>query len=67
VDEKKMENINVDGETRIALGEGKQQDTEGKPKEETMLAEKIVKDHQFTMMIGTMEIAMGTVEKVSKK
>jgi len=32
-----------------------------------MLAENIVKDYQFTMMIGTVEIAMESVETVSKK
>ena len=32
-----------------------------------MSAKNIVKDHQFTMMIGTVEIAMETVETVSKK
>jgi hypothetical protein len=65
--EQMQENINADGETRIALGEDKQQEIKGKLEEETMLAENIVKDHQFTMMIGTVEIAMETVETVSKK
>jgi len=32
-----------------------------------MLAENIVKDHQFTMMIGTMEIAMETIETDSRE
>ena len=62
-----QENINVNGETRIALGEGKQQEIKGKLEEETMLAESIVKDHQFTMMIKTVEIAMEVVETVRKR
>ena len=33
--------------------EDKQQGTEGKLEEDIMLAEKIVKDHQFTMITGT--------------
>jgi len=32
-----------------------------------MLAENIVKDHQLTLMIGTMEIAMETIERDNKK
>ncbi len=32
-----------------------------------MLDENIVKDNQFTMMIGTEEIAMETVETISNK
>lgn len=32
-----------------------------------MLIENIVKDHQFTMMMGTIEITMGTVEIVSEE
>ena len=31
-----------------------------------MLAANIVKDHQFTMMIGAVEIAMEAVETVRK-
>jgi len=53
-----QENDNADDETRIALGEYKQQEIEGKLGKETMLAENIVKDHQFTMVICTVEIAM---------
>jgi len=62
-----LENVNTDGETRIALGGGKKQEIKGKLGEETMLAENIVKDHQFTMMIGTVEIAMEVVETIRKK
>ena len=58
-----QENVNVDGETRISLGEDKQQETKGKLEEETMLAENIVKDHQFIMMIGIVEISMEVVEE----
>lgn len=65
-EEQMQENINADGETRVALGEGKQQEIKGKLEEDTMLAKNIVKDHQFTMMIGTMEIAMETIETMSK-
>ena len=61
------ESINADDETRIALGEGKQQGTEGKLNEETMLADNIEKDHQFTMMIGTIEIAIEYVETDSRE
>ena len=32
-----------------------------------MLTENIVKDHESTMMIGTMEIAMGAIETVSEE
>lgn len=46
-----QKNDNADDETRIALGEYKQQEIEGKIGKETMLSENIVKDHQFTMMI----------------
>ena len=45
----------------------KKQGTEGKLEEETMLTKNIVKDHQFIMMIGTMEIAMEAVETVKEK
>ena len=41
--------------------------TEGKLEEDTMLAQNIVKDHQFTIMIGTMEIAMETIETDSRE
>ena len=41
----------------------KQQGTEGKLEEETMLAENIVKDHQFTMMIAIVEVTMEAVEE----
>jgi len=40
---------------------------EGKLEEETMLAENIVKDHKFIMMISTMEIAMETLETDSRE
>lgn len=59
IDENKIqENVNADGETRITLGEELQMNNKEKCAEEkeTMLAENIVKDHQFTMMIGTVEI-----------
>ena len=61
------ENVNADGETRITPGEDKQQETKGKLEEKNMLAENIVKDHQFTMMIGTMEIDMEVFEIDSRK
>ena len=35
--------------------------------EETMLAENIVKDHHYIMMIGTMEITMESVEMTTEK
>ena len=62
-------NVNANDETRITLGEELQRDNKAKctEEEEIMLAENTVKDHQFTMMIGTMEIAMETVETVRKE
>ena len=36
-------------------------------KKETMLAEKIVKDHHFNMVIGTMEITLEAEEKDSEE
>lgn len=42
--EQMHENINEDGEIRIALREGKQQYIKGKLEEETMFAENIVND-----------------------
>jgi len=62
-------NVNANDETRITLGEELQRDNKAKCTKEkkTMLAENIVKDHQFIMMIGTMEIAMETVETVRKE
>jgi len=64
-----QENVNEDDGTRITLGEELQRDNKAKctKQEETMLAENIVKDHQFTMMIGTVEIAMKAVETVSEE
>ena len=70
IDEEKMqENITVDDEKRIALEEELQRDSKAKctKEKEAMLAENIVKDHQFTIMIGTMEIAMEAAETVSKR
>ena len=65
--EQMQENINADGETRIALGEGKQQEIKGKLEEETMLAENIVKDHHSIMMIGTVEITREAIAAVNKE
>jgi len=70
IDENQMqENVNVDGETRITLGKELQRDNKAKctEEEEIMLAKNTIKDHQFTMMIGAMEIAMEAVETVNKK
>jgi len=68
IGEKQMqENIDADSEARISLEEDKKQETKGKLEEETMLAENIVKDHQFTMMMGTVEIAMEAIEIVSEE
>jgi len=63
------ENDNIDDGTRITLGEELQRDNKGKctEEEETMLAKNIIKDWQFTMMIGTVEIAMKAVETVSEE
>jgi len=64
-----QENVNEDDGTRITLGEELQRESKEKctEEEETMLAENIVKDHQFTMIIGTVEIAMKVVETVSEE
>ena len=63
------ENDNTDDGTKITMGEQLQRDSKAKctEKEETMLAENIVKDQKFTMMTSIVEIAMKVVEIVNEE